>query len=404
MRRESGFSLLELMIAMAVMLTVTGSIFSLMNPSQGAFQAQPEVSDMQQRLRVGADMLYKDLIMAGNGAYQGSSSGSFMYTFASVMPFRQGTTNDDPPGTYRTDVITVMYVPPTVAQTSLRKVAGNSLTNSAEINVNADPGCPAADPLCGFEEGMTMLMYDDSGNYDTFTVTQVQDNGQLKLQHNNDKIVYPDYKTADTVPPGLTKIVQANYFEYYLKTDAVAGQYQLMFYDGSPNPDVPVVDNVVGLAFEYYGDPQPPMWRPEKNFLNQSTTGPWTTYGPKPSTTALAPYGVGENCVFTFDGLAPVPRLATLGAAGTGLVKLTAAQLTDGPWCPNANNPNRWDADLLRIRKIGVTLRVQSANAALRGPASTLFTRGGTSRGGNMWVPDQEIRFQVAPRNLNLGR
>ena len=86
------------------------------------------------------------------------------------------------------------------------------------------------------------------------------------------------------------------------------------------------------------------------------------------------------------------------------MVPLTAAQLADGPWCPNGVNANRWDADLLRIRKIGVTLRVQSAVAALRGPAGVLFTNGGTSRGGSKWVPDQEIRFQVSPRNLNPGR
>jgi hypothetical protein len=80
------------------------------------------------------------------------------------------------------------------------------------------------------------------------------------------------------------------------------------------------------------------------------------------------------------------------------------AQLTDGPWCPDAMNPNRWDADLLRIRKIAVTLRVESAVEALRGPAGTLFVHGGTSRGGHRFAPDQEVRFQVSPRNLNLGR
>jgi hypothetical protein len=47
---------------------------------------------------------------------------------------------------------------------------------------------------------------------------------------------------------------------------------------------------------------------------------------------------------------------------------------------------------------------VQVANAMLRGPAGTLFRRAGTSRGGERYVPDQEIRFDVAPRNMNLGR
>jgi hypothetical protein len=392
MRREHGFSLLELIISMGVMLTVTASIFSLMNPTQGTFSAQPEVSDMQQRLRVATDTLYKDLVMAGGGAYQGSRSGSMIFYFASVMPYRQGTLNDDPPGTFRDDIITIMYVPPTSAQTSLRRKNGNSLTNSSEINVNPDPGCPADDPLCGFKEGMTMLMYDDSGNYDTFTVTQVQESGQIKLQHNNDKIQYPDYKSTEEDPNSPTKIVQANYFEYYLNTTT----NQLMFYDGSGNPDVPIADNVVGLKFEYFGDPQPPSWlTPTKTASD--TKGPWTTYGPKPLASNIA------NCIFTAAS-PPGSVMPSLGPQGSGLVKLTAAQLTDGPWCPTAASLNRWDADLLRIRKIAVTVRVQAANSALRGPAGPLFTRGGSSRGGERWVPDQEIRFSVSPRNLNLGR
>jgi hypothetical protein len=78
--------------------------------------------------------------------------------------------------------------------------------------------------------------------------------------------------------------------------------------------------------------------------------------------------------------------------------------LTDGPWCPNAVATNRFDADLLRVRKIRVTLRVQSALASLRGPAGTLFLKGGTARAGERFVPDLEVQFDIAPRNMNLGR
>ena len=47
------------------MMTVTGAIFGLMNPAQGASQTQPEVADMQQRMRVGTDVLFKELMMPG---------------------------------------------------------------------------------------------------------------------------------------------------------------------------------------------------------------------------------------------------------------------------------------------------------------------------------------------------
>jgi hypothetical protein len=78
--------------------------------------------------------------------------------------------------------------------------------------------------------------------------------------------------------------------------------------------------------------------------------------------------------------------------------------LTDGPWCPDPLSPVRFDADLLRVRRIHVTLRVQSALPALRGPAGTLFARGGTARAGDRYVPDIVAQFDVAPRNMNLAR
>ena len=43
LKSEAGYSLVELLISAAIMLTVTGAIFSMMNPSQGTAQVQPEV-------------------------------------------------------------------------------------------------------------------------------------------------------------------------------------------------------------------------------------------------------------------------------------------------------------------------------------------------------------------------
>ena len=380
---EHGFSLLEMVVSMGLMLVVTASIFSLLTPAQGNFVAEPEVADLQQRSRVAADALYKDLVMAGAGVYSGDSPMALSYFFAPVMPFRQGRIAKDPPGTFRTDAITMIFVPATTAQTRIKQPMP---AQSAELKVEKDPQCPQKDDLCSFEEGMTVLIYDLEGSYDTFTITNVQDDA-LHLQHNLDDLS-KSYASGSNV-------VQVESHTYYLRTDLATNTFQLMQYDGGSN-DVPLVDNVVGLEFEYFGDPQPPL------VVRPSTDerGPWTTYGPKPSAVT------NENCVFMNDGSPrPAPRLPVLGPGGTTttLVRLGAAELTDGPWCPDNNSPNRFDADLFRIRKIGVRIRVQTGNAALRGPASALFTYGGNSRGGNKYLPDQEVRFQVTPRNLNLG-
>src|SRR5215218_6833423 len=151
MRREHGFSLLELTIAMGVMMTVTASIFSLMNPAQGSFSAQPEVSDMQQRLRVSTDTLYKDLVMTGAGAYQGLMGGSLGNYFATVQPRRLGSNNPDAPTVFKTDTISLLYIPATIAQTTLKDKSPNQ--KSVELAVESNqtvppaPGCPAGDDV-----------------------------------------------------------------------------------------------------------------------------------------------------------------------------------------------------------------------------------------------------------------
>ena len=238
---------------------------------------------------------------------------------------------------------------------------------------------------------MTVLVYDDTGNFDAFTIATVTDSAaQLTLTARPAGSSTTIYKTG-------SKVVEARVHTYYLKTDIASQTFQLMHYDGSANADVPVVDHVVGLAFDYYGEPRAPSL----------TTAGDTSYGPAPPALGMktTAYPAGENCAFQVDEASgrQVSRLPALNATIT-LTQLTAAQLADGPWCPDETNANRWDADLLRIRKVGVTIRVEAALAALRGPAGVLFTNGGSSRAATRWAPDQEIRFQVSPRNMNLGR
>jgi hypothetical protein len=131
------------------------------------------------------------------------------------------------------------------------------------------------------------------------------------------------------------------------------------------------------------------------------------TYGPTPPNLDASDgtnWGLGQNCTFTLSGGLQVPRLAWLGDGEGQLVKLTPSQLTDGPWCPDSAAPGRYDADLLRIRKVRVMLRVQAGQDSMRGVAGALFTRAGTSKSAYQFLTDQEIRLDVAPRNLNLGR
>ncbi len=397
---NAGFTIIEMMIATFVMVAVTGAVFTVMNPAQGMYQAQPELSDMQQRMRVGVDALTKDIMMAGAGVYMGSSSGTLSNYFAPLMPYRVGDVQDDPAAGvfYRADTISMMYVPPTNAQTGVNKAMGNG--NSQEIDVDAQKNCGADKhtQLCGFYIGQRVLIMDVDGTWDYVTITNVQDEA-LHLQHTD--------KLSGGYASGLAVITEVAAHTYYLKTDLANNTFQLMHYDGSTNPDTPIVDNVVKLQFSYYGDAQPPRLLPSPPMSLSDTVGPWTTYGPKPPAlgvnNAADSWGAGENCVFQVVNGQTVPRLAALSTDETQVL-LTPAQLTDGPWCPDAARADRFDADLLRVRKVRVDLRVQAALSALRGPAGILFMRGGTSTSSTRYLPDQEIRFDISPRNLNLGR
>ena len=408
---EAGYTLVELLVSTAIMITVTGAIFSLMNPAQGSAQTQPEVADMQQRVRVAVDTLRKDLIMAGAGSYSGGMVGALYNYFAPVMPFRKGELYEDADGLsidgdfkydadmIGSDAITIVYVPPTPAQTKVNQVFGGG--NAAEIDVDAQVNCGPSkhDQLCGFYPGMRVLIMDIDGSWDTVTLTNVQDEA-LHLQHHSN--LSASYDSGNAI---LTQVATHT---YYLKTDEDTGTYQLMHYDGDQT-DLPIVDNVVKLVFEYFGDPAPPTLLP--NVVLSDTSGPWTTYGPKPPELGVAQTGWpdGENCVFKVVSGAQVPRLDTLDT-GNVQVKLDPSILDGsdeddrGAWCPNADSPMKFDADLLRIRRVRVTLRVQASLAALRGPAGLLFRRGGTSSSAERFVPDQEIKFDVTPRNMNLGR
>ena len=386
--RSHGFSLIELLIAGTIAMAVAGAVFAMVSPAQSAFDTELAAADMQQRVRVAADTLTRDLTMAGAGAYVGGRKGPLVHYFAPVLPFHQGMATDDPPGTFRSDTISLLSVPVTAAQTTL---AADLLPGALTLQLAAGPGCPAGIVLCGFAAGMTVLVYDDTGNVDVFVIDTVDAAaGQLTLASR------PLDSAATTYPHG-SNVVEARVHTYYLKANAAAQTFQLMHADGSSNAAVPVVDHVVGLVFNYDGEPRSPTL----------TAGGDASYGPAPPAlgTQTTAYPAGENCMFRVDEVSgfQVARLPALAADGA-LVPLPPAQLVDGPWCPDETNANRWDADLLRIRRVGVTIRIEAALAALRGPAGVLFANAGSSHNAARWAPDLEMHFQLSPRNMSLER
>lgn len=354
-----GVSLVELLVAMAITLLVTGAIVQLLNPSQAAAQVQPEAQDMQQRMRVAADMLFKDLAVAGAGPYVGAATGSLAQFLPAIVPRVLGANAPDAAGAAFRDRITIVHIPGTASQTTTSAALPDP---ASPLTVAQAAGCPLAQPVCGFAPGDEAIVFDRVGSFDLFTVDSVVGNAaQLDLRGQ---------AMSRSYPSGVV-VAKAESRSYYLDV----ATNELMAYEQGSAAPVPVVDNVVGLLFEYFGDPLPPT-------------------RPKP------PLGIA-NCLYDATGNYLGGEMATLSGDGS-LAPLPLSMFTDGPWC--GGGTNLYDADLLRIRRVRVTIRIQTPLAALRGRDSRLFARPGGSREGQRYLPDLVATFGVAPRNLNLDR
>ncbi len=279
-----------------------------------------------------------------------------MATFAPIIPRRVGLTGADAFNIARSDAITLIYVPTTAAQSVLMQPM-TSPTDS--LQVDASQGCPVGTQVCGLQQGSTALLFEDTGAFDLIGILSLQGSSAL-IEHHQQGIPVFSYQ------PGAA-VAEAELHTYYF--DPV--NRQLRHADGA-HSDVPVVDNVVSLSFEYFGDPAPPMM-------------------PRP------PLGTA-NCLYDVTG-ASVAAMPTLAASGGTLTSLPIGMFSDGPWC--ATGSNRFDADLLRIRMVRVTLRTQVGNTMMRGTSSDFVVRG-LGRGPRT-IPDYTMRFDVAPRNMNPG-
>jgi hypothetical protein len=184
---------------------------------------------------------------------------------------------------------------------------------------------------------------------------------------------------------------------YHLKQDS-EGIWQLMQYDGHAS-DQPAVEDVIALRVEYFGDAEPPV----ASITERGDVR--VTYGAVPPPLSVDDpgdsWGAGENCTIANAGGQYTARLQTIGPPGITL--LSPAVLVDGPWCPDASHAFRFDADLLRVRRVRVHVRLQ-ASRPFRGLAGSLFTNGGSAGDPWRYVPDEAVTLDIAPRNVNVAR
>jgi hypothetical protein len=386
----SGLALLELLVATAIALLLSGALLTMAAPSNGGFRTQPASVDVVQRLRAAVEALSSDLQAAGSGPVNPLSGVPLGSVVPCVLPYRVGQRRPDPAGTFRGDVVTAMSAAPGMAAARL---PSGFVGRDGVAPVEPLPGCPAGNPACGIEAGMSVVLLDALGQWDLYGVAAV-DGPRIRLEPRGPSSARP-------YPPG-SWIVPIAISTHYLRPAAGSDGPQLMRYDGHQS-DLPEVDHVVSLAFEYFGEPLPPQRRVPPGPLGQAMT-----YGPAPPAPGeddgRDAWGPGENCVTAVDGGGmQAARLGVLGASHR-LQPLAPAAFADGPWCPDASAATRFDADLLRIRRVRIRLRVEAWSDTLRGADARLFLRPGTAAGTSWVVRDRETVLDVVPRTLGGGR
>lgn len=334
---EGGFSLVEVVVALTLVLVILGGLFSLSAPTTALHRSLPEIALVQQRLRYAFERLHRDLLAVGRGT-RVQSPGPLARILPPVLPYRLGLRA--PPAPHRQaggGALTVLRVS---ATGGAETVTTTPLAGPRPmLTLAAGPGC--GPPVCGYAARDLLLVFDDRGHHPVWDFFRVIAVRQMTLMLER---LRPGGST--TFAPGA--VVAPLSLDHYYYDPA---RTELRHYDGWRG-DFPLVDNVV--AFEV-------------RLLGVTSAG-------------------GDPCVASFGG------------QGAALVEIETTTLTDGPWCGPPALP--FDADLRRLRAVTVELRVQSGDAMLRGADPQLFARPGSAPSGRAWVPDHAVTFTVTPPNL----
>jgi len=90
---DGGFSLIELLVAMAIGLLILGAMYGVFTLHGKAFGIQEQVAEMQQTARVAMDIMTREIRMAGYDP-TGSASAGMVSVSSNSLTFSLDTTDD----------------------------------------------------------------------------------------------------------------------------------------------------------------------------------------------------------------------------------------------------------------------------------------------------------------------
>jgi len=285
MRTTRGFSLLELLISMALGLIVIGSAVQLFKTATDSTRLIVQRSEMQQNLRAGTEIMTKDLSLAGAGIPSGGiqlpngagSQPSLLgcdqitchitnnqypnnnYMYGVVPGFgtgvEAGAVIPSTPGA-RNDRITVVYADYTFLLNEYNVTFPGANPNGQNVNIAPNPGFNPAPPLVtaagGLQVGDLIWLSNTAGNavgeVTGFTNTTIAfaDNDALRINQSG-----AAKNNIKALAAGGTMTAYRIFVVTYYLTVPVNGQLPRLMRQINGLSPVPVADNVINLQFAY---------------------------------------------------------------------------------------------------------------------------------------------------------
>ncbi len=271
MRRRSGFTMLEMLVAIAIASVVVVGLYGLFTVQSRQFLFQDLQMEMHQNLRFGTDVLSRSVRMAGFSTsgfvagvmgYDGTSGSS---VDAEELP---AIISWDSDGTNGTDAITVIYGEPSTVMSTDWSVTESCDATTIQFQPNLIDNNAKLQQL---EAGDLLLCHDYasmSGPESYLWSLSADANaatGEVDVSSNSG-VGYTDYDNICPASENLSPIMRcarAQVLTFYIDDEAdefgpgSEDSPVLMMdlnYNWPNNDDVPLVDNVEELQLEYCMD------------------------------------------------------------------------------------------------------------------------------------------------------
>lgn len=226
-RRSQGFTVIELLIALAIVTSIAGLLAQAVEPARAAFERVPAELDLQQRGRTAIDVIAQAVRAAGSDVVATHNLGPFDQILPAVA-----LTDPDQSG-QRFATLTVMAPVVNGAQGTL----AIDQAGAAGPLALAMTTCPNVKDVCGFNPGTTAVIADGAGHYDVFIVESTVMGSRL---------LTADRGFANAYPAG-SAVVEITRSRYGLSAQA-DGSFSLLR-ETAAGAGQPIVDYVAALSF-----------------------------------------------------------------------------------------------------------------------------------------------------------